>query len=118
MSEQTNDIEPKPNKPWQFQKGNVANTTGNNGRNNVKEFKEKLKALDFDTIAEAVNLFRTTDKDKVKCDILVALLARQYAALKAVEISADIGTHFSLQILQKTELEISEAKKELQNENG
>ena len=55
------------------------------------EFEKKLNECGFDAIGEAVYLFRNTEDDSIKANILSNFFKYLYPQRKAVEISGELN---------------------------
>jgi hypothetical protein len=85
-----------------FKKGQSGNPAGRAKSTAIKAFKKKLADLDYDSVKTVVDLALHGKPDKVRVEAAGLILAREYAALKSVEISAQEGAQFSLNIIRSS----------------
>ena len=98
--------------PHTYKKGQSGNPGGRPRSTVLKSFKAKLDELDYDSVKTVVDLARSASSEKVRVEAAGLILAREYPTLKAIEMSGDVGTHFSLNVVKTLE-SLCEAESEL-----
>lgn len=85
----------------QFKKGHKKTGGRKKGTPNKKtaQFKDKLGK--FDTVAELINLFKTTDDDSLKVTICKEFLKYEYPQRKAVDIETTDDKSFAIVVADK-----------------